>query len=257
MKRKYSLILLSIFILLVGCSSELITINNISDLKNKKIGVYTGSEYDTIIEKNIETAIPTYYNSYSEQISSLKAGKIDAFLTDEPLAKEILRNNDGLRIIEEKLTDDSYAFAISPKKEVLKEKIDIVIKDMKENGILSSLEEKWFGENEELKKLEKYDYEQTNGTIKFATVSGSAPFAYIKNNEIIGYDIDIINYVGYKLGYKIEIVEMSFEGLLTAISSGKVDVAGCSIIVTEERKKSVLFSEPNYTGGIVLVVREK
>ena len=40
-----------------------------------------------------------------------------------------------------------------------------------------------------------------------------------------------------------------------ALKSGKVDVSGCSIIVTEERKKSVLFSEPDYTGGIVVVTR--
>lgn len=257
MLRKCSLILLIICILLAGCSTELITVNNISDLENKKVGVYTGSEYDIILENNIETAIPAYYNSYSDEISALKSGKIDAFLTDEPLAKEILKNNDGLRILDEKLTEDSYAFAISPNKNNLKDEIDIVIRDMKENGILDTMEKKWFGDNEEAKILEKYNYEQSKGTIKFATVSGSAPFAYVKNNKIVGYDIDVINYVGYKLGYKIEIVEMAFEGLIAAISSGKVDVAGCSIIVTEERKKSVLFSEPNYTGGIVLVAREK
>lgn len=257
MLRKCSLILLIICILLAGCSTELITVNNISDLENKKVGVYTGSEYDIILENNIETAIPAYYNSYSDEISALKSGKIDAFLTDEPLAKEILKNNDGLRILDEKLTEDSYAFAISPNKNNLKDEIDTVIRDMKENGILDTMEEKWFGDNEEAKTLEKYNYEQSKGTIKFATVSGSAPFAYVKNNKIVGYDIDVINYVGYKLGYKIEIVEMAFEGLIAAISSGKVDVAGCSIIVTEERKKSVLFSEPNYTGGIVLVAREK
>lgn len=257
MLRKCSLILLIICILLAGCSTELITVNNISDLENKKVGVYTGSEYDIILENNIETAIPAYYNSYSDEISALKSGKIDAFLTDEPLAKEILKNNDGLRILDEKLTEDSYAFAISPNKNNLKDEIDIVIRDMKENGILDTMEKKWFGDNEEAKILEKYNYEQSKGTIKFATVSGSAPFAYVKNNKIVGYDIDVINYVGYKLGYKIEIVEMAFEGLIAAISSGKVDVAGCSIIVTEERKKSVLFSEPNYTGGIVLVARKK
>ena len=105
------------------------------------------------------------------------------------------------------------------------------------------------------KELEEYQYDYTK-TIKFATVSGSAPFAYMKNNEIVGYDIDVINYIGYKLGYKIDIIEMSFEGMIPAIVSGKVDMAGCSIIVTEERQKVMLFSEPNYTGGIVLVIRE-
>jgi len=255
MLKKFSCVVLIIFCLLItGCSNNLKSINSIEDLSNSKIGVYTGSEYDIILKNKIKSATPAYYNSYSDEISALKSGKIDAFLTDEPLAKEILKNNDGLKILNKKLTMDSYAFAINPQKNTLKEEIDEIILKMKKDGTLTELEEKWFGDNEELKELEKYDYKYTD-TIKFATVSGSAPFAYMKNNEIVGYDIDVINYIGYKLGYKIEIVEMAFEGMIAAIVSGKVDMAGCSIIVTEERQKAVLFSEPNFTGGIVLVTR--
>lgn len=256
MLKKFSCIVLIILCLLItGCSNNLKFINDIEDLANSKIGVYTGSEYDTILKNTIKNATPAYYNSYSDEISALKSGKIDAFLTDEPLAKEILKNNEGLKILNEKLTIDSYAFAINPQKNNLKEEIDKIILEMKDDGTLIKLEEKWFGDNEEVKKLEEYDYKYTD-TIKFATVSGSAPFAYMKNNKIVGYDIDVINYIGYKLGYKIEIVEMAFEGMIAALVSAKVDIAGCSIIVTEERKKMVLFSEPNYTGGIVLVTRQ-
>ncbi len=256
MKKSIKLILALCLVLITGCSTELKTINNLEDLNDSKIGVYTGSEFDTIINDNIIGATVTYYNSYSDEISALKSGKIDAFLTDEPLSKEILKQNDGLKVLDKKLTEDSYAFAIDPKKEELKQEIDIIINEMKKDETLLKFEEKWFGDIEENKKLEKYDYEPSKGTIKFATVSGSAPFAYMKSNEIVGYDIDVINFIGYKLGYEIEIVEMAFEGMIAAISTGKVDMAGCSIIVTEDRKKSVLFSEPNYTGGIVLVVRD-
>lgn len=255
MLKKISIFIVAIFcILITGCTSTKI-INNIDDLSNSKIGVYTGSEYDIILSEKLAGATPTYYNSYSDEISALKSGKIDAFVTDEPLAKEIIKNNQELKILDEKLTKDSYAFAINPSQKKLKEEIDEVIIDMKEEGILKQFEKKWFGNDENLKKLEKYNYE-SDRTIKFATVSGSAPFAYMKNNKIVGYDIDVINYVGYKLNYKIEIVEMAFEGMIAAVTSGKVDMAGCSIIVTEDRKKSVLFSEPDYTGGIVLVTRE-
>ena len=117
MLKKFSCIVLIILCLLItGCSNNLKSINNIEDLSNSKIGVYTGSEYDTILKDNIKSATPAYYNSYSDEISALKSGKIDAFLTDEPLAKEILKNNEGLKILDEKLTTDSYAFAINPKK---------------------------------------------------------------------------------------------------------------------------------------------
>ena len=255
-KFNHIVIFLTIVVVLSGCGAKLIAISFIDDLNGRKVGIFTGSEYDSILEKNLKDAVPSYYNSYSDQISALKSGKIDGFLTDEHLAKEILKENTGLKILEKKLTEDSYAFAIDPSKKELQEQVSKVIIEMKDNGKLKELEDKWMGNNEDVKELENYTYDDSKGTIKFATVSGSAPFAYMKNNKIVGYDIDVMLYICKELGYKLDIVEMSFYAILPALKSGKVDVSGCSIIVTEERKKAVLFSEPNYTGGIVVVVRD-
>ena len=128
MLKKISCLLLIVFCLLTtGCNNDLKIIDSIEDLSKSKIGAYTGSEYDTLLKEKISDAKPAYYNSYSDEISALKSGKIDAFLTDEPLAKEILKNNDGLKILDEKLTEDSYAFAINPEKMDLKEEIDTII----------------------------------------------------------------------------------------------------------------------------------
>ena len=250
------IVLLLIILITTGCNNKLNIINNKEDLENKNVGVYTGSEYDTIANNNIINPKILYYNSYSDEISALKSGKIDGFLTDEPLAKEIVKANNGLKILDEKLTEDSYAFAINPSKKDLQTKINKELEKMKSNGKLEYFEEKWMGNDESKKTLETYNYDDSKGKIKFATVSGSAPFAYMKNNEIVGYDIDVIKYIASELGYKLEITEMSFEGIIPALKSGKVDVSGCSIIVTEERKKSVLFSDADYTGGIVVVVRD-
>lgn len=254
---KYLLVIILAILITTGCSNKLNNINNKDDLNDKNIGVYTGSEYDTIIQANIEHAKILYYNSYSDQISALKSGKIDGFLTDEPLAREIIKENKDLKVLKEKLTEDSYAFAISPSKSNLQKEINKELDKMNKNGKLKAFEDKWMGNDESKKELEIYHYDDSKGTVKFATVSGSAPFAYMKNNKIVGYDIDVISYICKELGYKLEIIEMSFDGIIPALKSGKVDVAGCSIIVTEERKKSVLFSEPDYTGGIVVVVRGK
>ena len=254
---KYLLVIISIILITTGCSNKLNIISNKDDLNNKNIGVYTGSEYDTIAQDNIENPKILYYNSYSDQISALKSGKIDGFLTDEPLAKEIIKENKELKILKEKLTEDSYAFAINPLKSNLQDEINKELVKMNKNGKLKTFEDKWMGNDESNKELEVYHYDDSKGVVKFATVSGSAPFAYMKNNKIVGYDIDVISYICKELGYKLEVIEMSFDGIIPALKSGKVDVAGCSIIVTEERKKSVLFSEPDYTGGIVVVVRGK
>ena len=49
---------------------------------------------------------------------------------------------------------------------------------------------------------------------------------------------------------------MDFGGMIPALIAGKVDLIGACITITEERKKSVLFSEPYYTGGISALVRQ-
>ena len=112
----YLLIIISVILITTGCSKKLYIIDTKNDLNNKNIGVYTGSEYDAIAQDNIENPKILYYNSYSDQISALKSGKIDGFLADEPLAKEIIKDNINLKILKEKLTEDSYAFAINPSK---------------------------------------------------------------------------------------------------------------------------------------------
>ena len=68
---KYILVIISITLITTGCSNKLNIISNKDDLNNKNIGVYTGSEYDTIVQDNIENPKILYYNSYSDQISAL------------------------------------------------------------------------------------------------------------------------------------------------------------------------------------------
>ena len=93
LEKKSKLILLGILIFTVaGCSKEMQSINSLKDLEFSKIGIYTGSEYDSLLEQKLPNSEATYFNSYSDQISALKAGKIDGFLTDEPLSKEIIKN---------------------------------------------------------------------------------------------------------------------------------------------------------------------
>jgi ABC-type amino acid transport substrate-binding protein len=53
------------------------------------------------------------------------------------------------------------------------------------------------------------------------------------------------------------ILNMDFGALIPALKSGKVDMIGACITITEERAKSVLFSEPCYTGGIAALVRKQ
>ena len=98
----------------------------------------------------------------------------------------------------------------------------------------------------------KVDYESlpaVNGVIRMATTSTSPPFTYVEDNRTIGYDIDVVSRFCEEYGYGLEISSMAFDGLIPAVSSGKCDLGGAAIVITDERKESVEFSDGYFDSG--------
>ena len=69
------------------------------------------------------------------------------------------------------------------------------------------------------------------------------PFEYYEGEELKGFDIDLMNYIGERIGFDIEFVKMSFDKLIPAVVNGEVDCVISAISVTDERKKVIDFSE--------------
>lgn len=82
------------------------------------------------------------------------------------------------------------------------------------------------------------------------------PFEYKEGNKYTGIDIEIMEAIGKLEGFEVEFKPMDFGGLIPALQSGQLDgvIAGASI--TEERKKTVDFSEPYYESGLVALVNK-
>lgn len=78
-----------------------------------------------------------------------------------------------------------------------------------------------------------------------------------EKNEIVGYDIDVINAIGKKMGVKVNVVGQSFDGLIPALISKKIDLIAAGMTVTPERKKSVNFTAPNDTSENVIMARKE
>lgn len=82
------------------------------------------------------------------------------------------------------------------------------------------------------------------------------PYEYLENGKITGFDIELMNKLGEKLGYEIKWVDMNFDGLLTSLQLNKIDAVIAGMSATEERKKAVAFSVPYIffkSGHLVLV----
>lgn len=76
---------------------------------------------------------------------------------------------------------------------------------------------------------------------------GSDDFSAITSNptQATGFDVALVNEIGTRLGVKVEIEDMDFDGIIAAIGT-KADVAATGMTINDERKKSVNFSDPYY-----------
>lgn len=86
-----------------------------------------------------------------------------------------------------------------------------------------------------------------------ATSADYPPFEYLQDGQIVGFDIDLIHAVAEKIGIKIQIKDMSFDGILGSLASNRTDMAISSISATPEREKAVDFSNDYYSTKHVLV----
>ena len=83
------------------------------------------------------------------------------------------------------------------------------------------------------------------------------PYEFVDdNNNIVGIDAEIAKAVADKMGYTLEIKDMEFDSLITAVQSGAIDFALAGMTVTDERKESVNFSDTYATGVQVIIVKE-
>lgn len=77
------------------------------------------------------------------------------------------------------------------------------------------------------------------------------PFEYYEGEELKGFDIDLMNYIGERIGFDIEFVNMSFDKLIPAVVNGEVNCAISAITVTEERENVVDFTTPYISTGVL------
>ena len=96
---------------------------------------------------------------------------------------------------------------------------------------------------------------QDAGKMVVGTSADYPPFEYVdENGNFVGFDIDVINEIGKRMGVDVEIVDMPFDSLVTAVQENKIDITIAAFNYSEERDEQVDFSDPywiNEDGALV------
>ena len=95
-------------------------------------------------------------------------------------------------------------------------------------------------------------------TLKMGTNATFPPYEFYddETGEIVGIDAEVAAAICEKLGFELEIVDMDFDAIIPAVTTGKIDFGMAGMTVTEERLQSVDFTTSYATGIQVVIVKE-
>ena len=226
-------------------------------LAGKRIGVQVGTVCAELVPERIPSAEVAYYDSLTDLLTALKAGKIDAMCCSLPAA--IFAENEDQRLTRvDPPLRETYLYPIFSRTEKgrkLCDEYSEFVKGLWDDGTIDALNAKWLGKDDSKKVIEDYSHlPNTNGTVRMAVDASMMPFAYVKGSQIVGYDIDLAVMFCKAKGYSLEVENMSLTGVISSVKAGKSDFTQ-SMNQTPERAENTLFtSTPTMKSGNVLLV---
>lgn len=256
--KKLSLVVLSLVAALafVGCAKKNnVVINSAEDLQGLKIGCQAGTTGELYVQENVKDAKLKSFKTGIDAALDLKNGAIDAIVLDELPAKEIVKRNKDLTIVDSSFAVEQYAIAVKKGNKALLDSINKTIMTIKIDGTYENLINDFMPVDGNIVIPEIADVDSKE-VVKMGTNAAFPPFEYIKGSDVVGFDVSMSKLIAKDLNKKLQVVDMSFDGLIAAVQSGAVDFVAAGMTATDERRQNVDFSEPYYESNQVIIVRK-
>lgn len=160
----------------------------------------------------------------------------------------------NLKILDTTYTTEEYAICFA-KNSPYKESVNNALKELLADGTVQKIIDKYISGVENDLVFQQNVPEDAE-TIIMATNAEFPPYEYHEGDQIVGIDAEIAAAIADKLGMKLEIQDMAFDVVINAVTSNKAQFGMAGLTVTEDRMKSVDFSDPYATGVQVVIARE-
>lgn len=248
---------LAVLILGAGCRGRTKAVETVSDVAEARIGVMTGSIGESIARNRFPKSKVQAFDDVMDAVTAIKSGQLEAVVTAFPTGFQIAKRNADLVVLEEPLDNEETAVALRKEDTVLLGQVNQVIADLRRDGTLEAMHRRWFKPD-----LRPYEVPPipvaTNGApLRIGVSATREPLTFVDDRgEVSGHDGELARRIGLALGRPVEFANMKFMALIPALQSGKIDLIVTGVNATEERRKSVAFSDPYFANAQVMLVRK-
>lgn len=160
----------------------------------------------------------------------------------------------AVKVININLTEEEYAFGVDKNQPELLEQVNAFIAEIRENGQLEEIFNKYFKEGTPT-PVTSAALDETKDQLVVATNAEFPPFEYTEGDQYLGVDMEIAYLLAQKLGKELVIQNMDFDAVCLSVGSHKCDIAMAGLTINEKRKESVTFSDSYYQASQKLIVK--
>ena len=113
------------------------------DLEGKKIGVQEGTTGHMYCSDDYGDDNVIAYTTGANAVEALKTGKVDCVVIDNEPAKEFVKANEGLKIVDTEYVEEDYAGIVAKDNEDLLKKVNTAMQELKDDGTIQSIIDKY------------------------------------------------------------------------------------------------------------------
>lgn len=104
---------------------------------------------------------------------------------------------------------------------------------------------------------EVFNRVKDSGTLKIGFEGTYPPYNFVdEKDNYVGFDVDISQEIAKRLGVEAEFVAAPWDSLIGGLKADKFDIIIAQMAITEERRKSVDFTDPYVITGSVIITTE-
>ena len=244
-------------------------IASFADMAGGVFGADTGSMNDQWLKDNQDAYGPyeiRNYDSPTDAFLDLQAGRLDGVVADAPTALYYVQENPDAGLDVPLLMNAGFPQAWAFRKgDPLRDTVNEIQNEMKRDGTLAEIYEKWFGQpppaGSSTVTVYEGGFELTSGefawpeVLKVGLNSENVPWEFMRDGKLVGFEVDMLEELAQRAGVELEYITVPFSGIFTGLQSGKWDLASSSIWITAERLQEMDFADPYYDSDMSLMTQ--
>ena len=269
-----------------GTNNESVNIANaksLADLAGAKIAAQAGTFHEDAMAQ-IQNVQSSTLPEFADLLTALKSGTIDGYVAEEPTAIEVCLSDETLAYLPLVNNDTGFtatdadvgiAVGLATGSE-LREQINTILAEISTETraeLMNQMVQLSAGKEVTELALKSEAPAEPTGTLKVGMECAYAPFNWTDMSDPTvgavaissegsegmyanGYDVQIAQYVANKLGMKLEIYAITWDGLLPALQSGTVDAIIAGMSPTAEREAEIDFTDVYYSSNLVVIYKK-